>query len=75
MSMTRKHFIDLAEVVVEQAEGSGMTDGQFHRLIDNLALVCQKHNSNFSHARFLEYVLARVDADFAKNDRMTKETV
>ena len=75
MALTRKHFIDLADVVVEQAEGSDMTDGQILRLIDSIAFVCQKHNSNFDYDRFKEYIVSRVDADFTKSDPMTKETV
>ena len=66
MALTRKHFIDLADVVVEQAEGSDMTHGQIRRLIASIAFVCKKHNNNFDYNRFEEYVLSRLEVDFAE---------
>ena len=64
MALTRKHFIDLADVVVEQVRGSDMTHGQIDRLVDSIAFVCRKHNSNFNYDRFRDYIESRIDLNW-----------
>jgi len=80
MALSRKHFVDLADVVVEQHENGDMTHGQTLRLLDNIAFVCQKHSNReayggFDYNRFQSYVLDKLGLEHFDNDPMTKELV
>lgn len=46
MALTRKHFIDLAEVVVEM-DKYGLNGTQLEELTQSIGFICRKHNHNF----------------------------
>ena len=62
MSMTRKHFIDLADVVVEM-DKYGLNGTQLEELTQAIGFTCKKHNSNFDYTRFEDYILERLNRE------------
>ena len=60
MALTRKHFIDLADVVVEM-DDYGLTGVQLEGLTHAIGFICRKHNSNFDYTRFEDYILDKLD--------------
>lgn len=59
MTLTRKHFIDLADVVAEM-DNYGLTGVQLEELTQAIGFICRKHNSNFDYTRFEDWVLDKL---------------
>ena len=53
--MTKKHFIDLAKMIVELTRNDSECLTA-NNLINRLTDICYKHNNNFDYNTFINYI-------------------
>ena len=53
--MTRKHFIDLAKMIIELTRNDSECLTA-NNLINKLTDICYKHNNNFDYNTFINYI-------------------
>lgn len=56
MSLTRKHFKQLAEHIKNMYYFNGYTNWNPKNIIDELILFCKKNNPKFNEAKFREAI-------------------
>ncbi len=68
--MTKKHFIELADMIREHNRVLGCADDRFSpSQIDALANFCKAQNSNFNRERWLGYIAGTNGKNGGKVDR------
>jgi hypothetical protein len=58
--MSKKHFIDLADTLIQIHDSSDMGQDDWDMLMNNMVSFCKRNGKNFDEQRFRYYIESRV---------------